>query len=178
MLGAVSLPRPLDAGLFVRIEDLIGIAFFWSDFPGFLADPLLSAVGAKTDTTAARLDEFSALEVDLRAMPFQGPFFVGSSFGRQSVKGAVTESTLFGPQTATIDATTWFATPRFGWVWPLDRGFVVGFDLGVQLKLTGNANVTLPPSASPSVRKNAQDVANVGTSYPLPSLHLRLGWML
>jgi len=177
MIGFVSLPRPIDAEVFVRIVDLFGVGFGYSDFPAFIANPLLDLVGAKSDSTDARLDQFDAFDLDLRVFPFRGRFFVGSSFGRQSLKGAVTENTALGPQTATVDLTTWYATPRVGWIWTFEHGFLLGFDLGVQFKLSADRTVTVPPSATPDIRNRVDNLADLGSSYPLPSLHLRLGWM-
>jgi hypothetical protein len=178
MLGVVSLPRPIDAEVLVRIVDLFGVGIGYSDFPAFIANPLLELAGAKGGATDARLDQFNAFDLDLRVFPFRGQFFVGSSFGHQSLKGAVTENTAFGPQTATVDLTTWYVTPRLGWMWRFDPGFVVGFDLGVQLKLISDRTVTVPPGATADIRNRVDNLADLGASYPLPSLHLRLGWML
>jgi hypothetical protein len=177
MIGLVSLPRPIDAEVFVRIVDIFDVGLGYSDFPAFIANPLLELVGAKSDSTDARLDQFNAFDLDLRVFPFRGRFFVGSSFGRQSLKGAVTENTALGPQTATVDLTTWYATPRVGWIWTFEHGFFLGFDLGVQFKLGADKTVTVPPSATPDIRNRVDNLADLGSSYPLPSLHLRLGWM-
>jgi hypothetical protein len=178
MLGVVSLPRPIDAEVMVRIANLFGIGLGYSDFPAFIANPLLELAGAKSETTDARLDQFNAFDLDLRVFPFRGRFFVGASFGRQSLKGAVTEGTPFGPQTATVDLTTWYGTPRVGWVWTFEPGFVLGFDLGVQLKLISDRTVTVPPGATPEIRDRVDNLADLGASYPLPSLRLRVGWTL
>jgi len=177
MIGLVSLPRPIDAEVFVRIVDIFGVGLGYSDFPAFIANPLLELVGAKSDSTDARLDQFNAFDLDLHVFPFRGRFFVGSSFGRQSLKGAVTENTALGPQTATVDLTTWYATPRVGWIWTFEHGFFLGFALGVQFKLGADKTVTVPPSATPDIRNRVDNLADLGSSYPLPSLHLRLGWM-
>lgn len=178
MLGVISLPRPIDAAVLVRIVDLFGVGIGYSDFPAFIANPLLELAGAKSGATDARLDQFNAFDLDLRVFPFRGRFFVGASFGRQALKGAVTEDTPFGPQTATVDLTTWYGTPRVGWMWTLEPGFVVAFDLGVQIKLVSDRTVTVPPTATPDIRNRVDNLADLGASYPLPSLRLRLGWML
>ena len=178
MVGVVSLPRPADVAVLVRIVDLFGIGFGYSDFPAFIANPLLDLVGAKSASTDARLDQFNAFDLDLRVFPFRGAFFVGSSFGRQSLSGAVTESTALGPQTATADLTTWYATPRVGWLWTFDPGFVLGLDVGIQLKLTADRTVSVPPGATPDIRNRVENLADLGASYPLPSLRVRAGWML
>jgi hypothetical protein len=174
MIGVLSAPRPLDAELFLRLDDFVSIGASYSDFPAAIANPLLSLAGARSGNIDARLDDFHAFEVDLRLMPWQGAFFLGSSFGRQSLSGAVSES----GQMATVDLTTFYATPRIGWLWTLGPGFLLGFDLGAQLKLVSSANVVVPPGTQPGVRNAAQSLADFGSSYPLPSLHLRIGWIL
>ena len=178
MIGVVSLPRPADVEVLVRIVDLFGVGFGYSDFPAFIANPLLELAGAKSGSTDARLDRFNAFDLDLRVFPFRGRFFVGSSFGRQSLSGAVTESTALGPQTATADLTTWYATPRVGWLWTFEPGFLLGLDLGIQLKLGADRTVTVPAAATPDIRDRVNNLADLGASYPLPSLRLRVGWMM
>jgi hypothetical protein len=174
MIGVVSAPRPLDAELFVRLDDLVAVGASYSDFPAAIANPILSLAGARGGAIDARLDDFHAVEVDLRLMPWQGAFFLGSSFGRQSLSGAVFDS----GQMTTVDLTTWYATPRVGWLWTLGPGFLLGVDVGAQLKLVATASVVMPPGTSSNVRNAAQALADLGSSYPLPSLHLRIGWVL
>lgn len=176
MVGLVSLPRPLDAELYVRASDYFFVGFSYSDFPAFVADPLLSAAGAKSGSTSASLDQFNAFDADLRVFPFAGAFFLGSSFGRQSFKAAVTESTALGPQTATIDLTTIYATPRLGYLWTFGPGIVLGLDAGVQLKLSKDQHVNMPAGSTQSMQDNAQSLVDFAGSVPLPSFHFRLGW--
>src|SRR5947209_4396598 len=112
MLGLVSLPRPLDVGVFVRFVDLMSVGFSFTVFPNFFADPLLTAIGAKEGGTIARLDDFSAYEADLRLYPFRGAFFFGASLGHQSLKGAVIETTTGTSQTGTANVQTIYVTRR------------------------------------------------------------------
>src|SRR5713226_3955037 len=72
----LSLPRPLDAELYVRAFGFVSVGFSYSDFPAFLADPLLSAAGLKNGQTAVRLDLFSAWEADEGCLHVAGNFFV------------------------------------------------------------------------------------------------------
>jgi hypothetical protein len=176
MLGLVSLPRPLDAELYLRAGDYFFLGFSYSDFPAFVADPLLSAAGAKSGSTTASLDQFNAFDADLRVFPFAGAFFLGSSFGRQSFKAAVTESTVLGPQTGTIDLTSIYATPRLGYLWTFGPGIVLGLDAGVQLKLSKDQHVNMPAGSTQSMQDNAQSLVDFAGSIPLPSFHFRLGW--
>jgi hypothetical protein len=176
MLGLVSLPRPLDAELYVRASDYFFVGVSYSDFPAFVADPLLKAAGVKDGQTTARLDQFNAFDADVRVFPFAGAFFLGSSFGRQSFRAAITESTVLGPQTGTIDLTTVYATPRLGYLWTFGPGIVLGLDAGVQFKLSADPHVTLPPGSTQNMQDDAKTLVDLGSSYPLPSFHFRLGW--
>jgi hypothetical protein len=178
MLGLVSLPRPVDGEVFVKFMDLVSLGFSYSDFPNFVADPVLTAVGAKGGDTVARLDDFSSYEANLRIFPFRGAFFFGSSLGHQSLRGAVTESTtVAGPQTGTANVQSIYATPRLGFLWNWNSGFLLGLDAGVQLKLSSDVTTTLPPAgASADLQNNIHSIVDAGASYPLPSFHFRLGW--
>ena len=177
MVGVVSLPRPSDVEVFVRVLDLVAVGIGYSDFPAFIANPLLDVVGANSATTRATLGQFNAWELDLRVFPWRGRFFAGISFGRQSLQGVLSENTAFFPKSASLDLTTWYMTPRAGWLWRFDPGLIVGLDVGIQVKLSSDEVVTLPPSATPEIRERVQNLADLGASYPLPSLRLRIGWM-
>ena len=50
-------------------------------------------------------------------------------------------------------------------------------DLGVQFKIGGDVKVTVPPTVSQKTKDDVQNLADLGSSYPLPSLHLRIGWI-
>ena len=141
-----------------------------------MANPLLSAAGAKNGSTTASLDQFNAFDADIRVFPFGGAFFLGSSFGRQSFKAAVTESTALGPQTGSVNLTTVYATPRLGYLWTFGPGIVLGVDAGVQLKLSNEQHVTMPAGSSQSMQDDAQSLVDFAGSLPLPSFHFRLGW--
>ena len=74
MIGLVSLPRPVDAEIFVSVVDLLGIGLGYSDFPAFIANPLLELAGAKSDSTDARLDQFNAFDPICARSPSAGGF--------------------------------------------------------------------------------------------------------
>ncbi len=172
----LSLPRPLDTQLYVRAFGFVSVGFSYSDFPSFVADPLLSAAGLKNGQTTVRLDQFSAWEADVRVFPFAGNFFVGSGLGRQSFKSSVTQSTTLGNFDGSVAVSTTYATPRVGYLWTVGPGVVLGVDAGVQLKLSSDAQVTLPPGAPSDMQSQADRVVDVFGHYPLPSMHLRVGW--
>jgi hypothetical protein len=176
-VGVVSLVRPLSLEVLAKTPTF-GAGLGYSAVPGFISDALLSALGARKGSTTAHLDDFSAVELDLRIFPFSGAFFVGASGGRQHVQGTVTESTLAGRQTASLEVSSWFATPRLGWLWRFDPGFTIGFDLGVQLSLASSKTVVMPPQASQSQRDSVNNLVDAASKIPLPALNLRIGWLL
>jgi hypothetical protein len=175
-VGVVSVVRPLSLEVLAKTPTF-GAGLGYSAVPGFVSDALLRAVGAKKGSTTANLDDFSAVELDLRIFPFSGAFFVGASGGRQHVKGTITESTLAGPQTASIEVRSWFATPRLGWLWRFGSGFTTGFDLGVQLNIASSKTVAIPPQASQSQRDSVNNLVDAAAKIPLPALNLRIGWL-
>src|ERR1700737_3120944 len=175
-VGVISLVRPLSLEVLAKTQTF-GAGLGYSAVPGFVSDALLRAVGAKKGSTTANLDDFSAVELDLRIFPFSGAFFVGASGGRQHVKGTITESTLAGPQTASLEVTSWFATPRLGWLGRFASGFTTGFALGVQLYFTSSKTVVLPPQASQSQKDSANNLVDAASSIPPPALNLRIGWL-
>jgi hypothetical protein len=172
LFSLVSLPRPLNGEVFARFFDLAGVGIGYSDFPGFLSAPLMKLAGDATKTNP-RLDNFSAWDVDVRVFPFRGSFFVGSSFGKQTVEAAITKASGTTSETGTVKLSSTYATPRFGFLSTYGSGFTLGFDVGAQLRLGGTRQVNAPPA----VLSDANKIADYGTNYPLPSLNFRLGWM-
>ena len=53
---------------------------------------------------------------------------------------------------------------------------MLGADAGVQLVLSSSSQKNLPSGTPPEMQSKADDVISVFGSYPLPSVHLRLGW--
>ena len=176
VMAGLSVPRPMDGEIYVRALGFFQAGFSYSDFPAFVADPLLSAAGLKSGPTQVRLDQFSAWEADLRVFPFAGSFFVGSSFGKQSFSSTVTQSTTLGNYQGSVSVDTVFATPRIGYQMTIGPGIIVGADAGVQLVLSSSSQKNLPSGTPPEMQSKADDVISVFGSYPLPSVHLRLGW--
>jgi hypothetical protein len=177
-VGVISLVRPLSLEVLAKTPRF-GLGLGYGAVPGFIGDALLSAVGAKKGSTTANLDDFSAVELDLRYFPFSGAFFVGASGGRQHVQGTVTDSStvLTGRQTASLEVTSWFATPRLGWLWRFDSGFTIGFDVGVQLALASSKTVVMPSQASQSQKDSVNNLVDAASKIPLPALNLRIGWL-
>lgn len=158
-------PQPLGVQAFARIADAFGVGVGYAALPRSLGDALLSIANVNN----AHLSSTSA-DLDLRWFPFHGSFFLGASGGRQEVWASGSSS----GQTENIDVVTWFATPRLGWLFLFDPGFTLGFDAGVQLPVSSSSTVTPPGGIGGSAARSAADlIANT----PLPSVHLRLGWL-
>ena len=175
VMAGLSVPRPLDGEIYVRALGFFQVGFSYSDFPAFVADPLLSAAGLKNGSTQVRLDQFSAWEADLRVFPFAGSLFVGSSFGKQSFSSTVTETTTLQTYQGSVSVNTVYATPRIGYQMTIGP-VVFGADAGVQLVLSSSSQKNLPSGTPPDMSSKADDVISVFGSYPLPSVHLRLGF--
>ncbi len=166
LVGLVSVPRPLGVELFGRFGDYLGAGVGYSALPSGLGDVALSLAGV-SDVTL----ESAALEGELRLFPFRGSFFVGSAFGRQTLSATAHQSGV----TVAADMTTYFVTPRIGWLAVWDSGLSLGLDLGVQLPLSSDITVTSNNSQAAS---DARSVAKAIGDTPLPSVNLRLGYFL
>jgi hypothetical protein len=62
--------------------------------------------------------------------------------------------------------TTLYATPRVGWIWTFDPGFLLGFDLGVQFKLSADRNVRLPPGRDRGHAEQRRQPRRAGRELP------------
>jgi hypothetical protein len=175
VMGGPSAPRPLDGEVYIRAFGFFMAGFSYSDFPAFIADPLLSLAGLNNGTTTFRLDKFSAMEGEIRLFPFAGELFVGSSLGRQTFNATVTQQTGTGTATGTLAVGTTYATPRIGYLWTIGP-VVIGMDAGVQLKLSSDPQISLPAGAPPEMQSQAQKAVDLVGNGPLPSFHLRLGF--
>jgi len=166
ILGVVSVPNPASAQLFARLGRHLGAGVAVSALPASLSDVILRAAnvpGAAVETLA--------IDAELRIFPMGGSFFLGSALGRQSL----TASARKGSETATIDVITIYATPRLGWLAIWDSGFSLGLDLGVQVPLSADF---MTRTTNAALDGYARSAAQLIGSTPLPSLGLRMGWML
>jgi hypothetical protein len=108
--------------------------------------------------------------------PFFGDLFVGVGLGRQTFKASMTQSTTLGNYNGSVAVDTTYAAPRIGYLWTFGPGLTVGMDAGVQLKLSSDAQINLPPGSPADMQSQAQRVVDVFGNGPLPSFHLQLGW--
>lgn len=177
-LGIVSIPRLINVEGYARVHPYIGLSGGWSTFPKFASDAILKWAGAKTDTTDATLNDFSAWEVAVRVYPMRGIFFVGVGFGQQVIDAQVSEKQSGSPIGATglARVESWVITPRLGWQWVWRSGFAMGVDLGVQFVLSHKDTLVLPPGVPPDVEQDTRDVIHFGSTVPLPVLNFRIGY--
>src|ERR1700687_477134 len=162
-LGVISLPRPLNVQLLAKGWDLIGIGVSYSYLPAFIAEAILSLAGVHNASAHS-----SAWEVDLRLFILRGAFFLGSSLGTQGLTATATSNGI----TAQGDLTTFFVTPRLGWLWIWDSGFLLGTDFGVQIPVS--SSLTVDPIAT---NKEVRDAARVIGQTPLPAVTFRIGYL-
>jgi hypothetical protein len=64
--------------------------------------------------------------------------------------------------------------PRLGWLGITDPGFTLGVDLGLQIPVSADVNVV---SSSPSAT-TLESLARSLAALPMPTISLRVGWML
>lgn len=164
VLLEAGVPQPLGIQLLTRIADTFGVGLGYASLPQSFGDAVLSLAGVSN----AHLSS-DAVDLDLRWYPFHGSFFLGASAGRQTLTASAGQS----GQQAQIDATTWFATPRLGFLFVLGNGISLGLDGGVQLPVATNSVVTPPGGTASSAARAAADLI---ASTPLPSVHLWLGY--
>jgi hypothetical protein len=162
-VGALSLPRPVNVQLFAKVYDLIGIGVSYSYLPGFIADAILSLYGVHNVSLTS-----SAWDVDLRLFILQGAFFLGSSLGTQSLTATATSNGV----TARGDLTTVYVTPRLGWLFIWDSGFLMGTELGVQIPVS--STLTIDPAAN---NRDVREAARVIGQTPLPAVTFRIGYL-
>jgi hypothetical protein len=165
VLLETGVPQPLGVELFARIDDTFGVGLGYQSLPQSFGDTILSIAGVSN----AHLSS-DAVDLDLRWFPFHGSFFLGASAGRQTLTASASQS----GQQAQIDATTWFATPRLGYLFVFGNGISFGIDGGVQFPISTNSVIT--PAGGPG-SSEARSAADLISSTPFPSVHLRLGYL-
>ncbi len=142
-----------------------------------------------------------AIDARLRWYPWSKSFYMGAALGVQRFSGQATDSipvTVSGttvniPTTVKVDINSLYVTPQLGWLWIWDSGFLLGFDLGVQvpispkttLEITSDnrvANVALAlVQETAQFKKLEKDITDAGDKIgkiPLPAITVfRIGWM-
>jgi len=162
-VGVLSLPRPVNVQLLAKVYDLIGIGVSYNYLPGFIADAILSLYGVHNVSLTS-----SAWDFDLRIFILRGAFFLGSSLGTQSLTATATSNGV----TVQGDLSTFYVTPRLGWLSVWDSGFLISTDLGVQIPVS--SSLTVDPAAN---NRDVREAARVIGQTPLPAVTFRIGYL-
>ena len=177
-LGLISIPRLLNIEGYARVHPYIGLGGGWSTMPKFASDLVLRWAGATSDTTTSTVNEFAAWEVFLRIYPLRGVFYLGVGFGQQVLDGQaprLVSGSPFGP-TGFAHVQSWVITPRLGWQWVWRSGFALGVEAGIQVTLSHQDTVTLPPGTPPDVTQDVLDLVHFGAEVPLPVINFTIGY--
>jgi len=177
-LGIISVPRLVNIQGYARVHPYIGLGGGWSTTPKFASDFVLERAGATSGTTTSTLNEFSGWEVFLRVFPLRGVFYLGVGFGQQVIDGQVTQLVAGSPfgVTGSGRVQSWVITPRLGWQWVWSSGFALGFEAGVQVTLSHQDTVSLPPGTPPDVIREVGDLVHFGATVPLPVINFTIGY--
>ena len=174
-VSLIGIPRLINVEGYARLHPYIGVTGGWSTFPKFASDVVLKWAGAKSDTTDANLNDFSAWDVGLRIYPLRGTFFVGVGFGQQTIDADVSDKTTPGA-TGSARVKSWVLTPRLGWQWVWSSGFAMGLDFGVQFVVSHSETINTPPGLPPDVVNDVNDIVHFGSTVPLPCINFKLGY--
>jgi hypothetical protein len=182
---AVGLPHPLTGALDIVYADFVGLS--------------LSAGRSGTELDKTEL-EIRNWDLTLRWFPFRGSFFFGAAYGQQGIVGKRTVDLevdasgvpLTVPTTLRLEIESTYLTPQLGWFARWDSGFMLGFDLGLQMPSgakselqTSFANVSAASEAAVITsedyiknKKDVEDAAEMIGKQALPYItFLRMGWL-
>ena len=165
MLGINGVQQPLHADLVVRPVRGLAATIGVGGLPASLGQTLLSAARVQ----GGSLSSWSA-EIGMLVFPFGGSFFVGAAAGHISLAAAA--STKAGQ--VSFDYSSLYLTPHLGWLATWDSGFSIGFDAGAQLPFAASLTTSGPKQAA----ANLDSLARALAALPLPTVSLKLGWML
>lgn len=165
LVGMAGAQQPVHAELAARLRGWASVGLGFGVLPSALGAALLSAANVQ----GGKLSSWS-LETAVQLFPFRGSFFLGTAVGLMSLSASA--ATQAGA--VTLDVTSIYVTPRLGWLATWDSGFTLGFDMGAQVPLTSAVGVTGPSQAA----SNLESVSRLLATTPLPTVALRLGWLL
>ena len=165
LFGFNGVQQPLRADLVVRPIRGLSATVGVGGLPASLGQALLAAASVQ----GGSLSSWSA-EVGLLIFPLGGSFFLGASAGHNSLLASA--ATKAG--TVSFDISSFYLTPHLGWLATWDSGFSAGFDLGAQLPISPSVTTSGPRQAAATVDALARTLA----ALPLPTVALKLGWML
>lgn len=157
MVGLLSLPRPVNAELLIKYDDVVSLGFQYSALPKIQVGDLSMAI--------------SEVGVGTRWFPFRGSFFLGASFAHQTLTFAMPDSS--SDKMSGVQIGRLVATPQVGWLWRWESGIALEFAVGAEFAFAASSQFTGDPSSG------TQDLVHVLETAPLPNLNLlRVGFLL
>jgi hypothetical protein len=73
----------------------------------------------------------------VRCHPFNGAFFLGGMLGFQALSAIMNKDIVINgaaiPTNVTLKVTSPYFTPHLGWLWVFETGFLISFEMGVQV---------------------------------------------
>jgi len=173
---AVGLPHPLNWSL----ETMFGRAFS-------------AAFGVGSSRVSVDDVRFSISNWDVRARwhPFLGAFHLGAAVGNQRLRGETSASVLGTETKFKVSAKSRYLTPHIGWQSVWDSGLTIGSEIGWQLAMSGDVDVSTRFESIPAdenavfaseefqkERKKAEDAAESRAKKGIPHVKLlRVGWL-
>ncbi len=113
------------------------------------------------------------IDASVHLYPFSGAFFVGLGIGAQRLTalGATSSQGVSGDAKAVVNTT--FLYPRLGFLHRFDFGLALGMDIGVELPVSGSADVSANAGGvSLPVPKGVSDISDKMRTLPIPVVHL------
>jgi hypothetical protein len=180
LLGLLSLPRPVEAELSIKVGRYLAFGAQYSLLPD------LTPPGFDADL------KLNAAQGIVRFFPFGGGFYLGGGFGYQQFRASLgsTNPSSGDRLEVSCDMSGPFVTPQLGWLWVWKSGFAFGINLGAQIPLPKDPivvatynGVPVPDQPSGAVPQEVIDDANgmkdsVRTiakfvaKYPVPTIDL------
>jgi hypothetical protein len=177
LLGIISLPRPAEIEVMVKIDRLFSLGVQYSMLP------TLTVPGQDASL------KLNATQAVVRWFPFRGAFYLGSGIGYQQLNASLGQTVQNGRLVVAADMSTVFLSPQLGWLWMWRSGFALGINLGIQIPLPRDPVVSVafngqpvpddgagyPPEVATAARNDKDevtDLARIIMKYPIPNLDL------
>ena len=145
LLGLISIPRPVEAELSIKMGRYLALGGQYSMLP-VLTPPGLDA-GLK----------LNAVQGIARIFPFGGAFYLGSGFGYQQFKASLGSTDAYGDRLeVSCDMSGMFVSPQLGWLWVWQSGFAFGINIGAQIRSRRSPRCSRPTTARRSPRPTTE----------------------
>jgi hypothetical protein len=183
ILAGVGVPSLMNFGVTVKVTRYLGLGATLGMIPT-----------VKVPLYGEATLSYQEYDAYLRVYPFGGGFFLGSGVGYATVKGSFTQTAdipaMYGMSAQQLslssDATvrSLVITPKIGYLYTSEAGFLVGLDLGAQVpiaasqtSLTTNLPAAVPASYTNSATSQVNSSLTRIGQQVIPTLSLNLGWL-